>query len=215
MPIPTLFAGLLNAHGQLGPAEIPAKSRWMAKDVLRKAALLGVTLERPASHPFKPLLSLRISSLDMSEGTRRRLIDGLFRATWAQTADVSDPTVVARVADEAGLDGEQAVREASSEAIKARLREQTQAAVEVGVFGVPTFVVASELFWGYDDLPMLERYLRGEDPLDRKKLEALDRHSPKRATQTSRRVVGLRRYQSSLPGSPLNGPTMADVIQPP
>ncbi len=78
VPIPTLFAGLLNAHGQLGPAEIPAKSRWMAKDVLRKAALLGVPLERPASHPFKALLSLRISSLDMSEGTRRRLIDGCF-----------------------------------------------------------------------------------------------------------------------------------------
>ncbi len=171
VPIPTLFAGLLNAHGQLGPAEIPAKARWMAKDVLRKAALLDIPLARPASHPFNPLLALRVSSLDMDADTRRRLIDGLFRATWAETLDVSATGVVAHVARAAGLDGEKAIAEASRPAVKARLREQTDAAIAKGVFGVPTVEVEGEIFWGYDDLPMLELYLRGEDPLDPKKLE--------------------------------------------
>ena len=170
VPIPTLFAGLLNAHGQLGPAEIPAKGRWMSKDVLRKAALLGVALTPPASHPFKPLLPLRVSSLDLDGDTRRRLIDGLFRATWAESRDVSDETVVAEVADAAGLDGRAAVEQASSEPIKQRLRDQTDAAIAKGVFGVPTVEVGGEIFWGYDDLPMLERHLRGEDPLDEEKL---------------------------------------------
>jgi 2-hydroxychromene-2-carboxylate isomerase len=41
-PIPTPFAGLLEAHGQLGSAEMPAKTRWMWRNKLRKAALLGV-----------------------------------------------------------------------------------------------------------------------------------------------------------------------------
>jgi 2-hydroxychromene-2-carboxylate isomerase len=38
-PVPVLFAGLLEAHGQLGPAEVPAKMGWMVKNNLRKAAL--------------------------------------------------------------------------------------------------------------------------------------------------------------------------------
>jgi len=170
VPVPTLFAGLLNAHGQLGPAEIPAKAWWMAKDVLRKTALLGLPLSPPASHPFRPLLALRVSSIDTDDATRRRLIDGLFRAIWAERQEPASPEVIAKVASEAGLDGERAVAEANSDAIKQRLRDQTDAAIAKGVFGVPTVVVAGELFWGYDDLPMLELHLRGEDPLDRERL---------------------------------------------
>src|SRR5438067_11348161 len=62
-PVPVLFAGLLEAHGQLGPAEIPAKAGWMGKNNLRKAALLGVRRNPPASHPSNPLLALRMTSL--------------------------------------------------------------------------------------------------------------------------------------------------------
>ena len=60
-PIPVLFAGLLNAHNQLGPAEVAAKLKWMIGNTLRKAALLQIPLNPPASHPFNPLLSLRAS----------------------------------------------------------------------------------------------------------------------------------------------------------
>lgn len=44
-PIPVLCAGLLEAHGQLGPAEVGPKAAWMWRNCLRKAALLGVPLE--------------------------------------------------------------------------------------------------------------------------------------------------------------------------
>ncbi len=66
-PVPVLFAGLLEAHGQLGPAEVPAKILWMWKNNLRKAAQLGAPLNRPAYHPFNPLLALRASSLPMND----------------------------------------------------------------------------------------------------------------------------------------------------
>src|SRR5207249_319460 len=56
-PVPVLFAGLLEAHGQLGPAEIPAKAGWMGKNNLRKAALLGVPLNPPAFHPLELFLA--------------------------------------------------------------------------------------------------------------------------------------------------------------
>ncbi|MBT8135989.1 MAG: DsbA family protein, partial [Gammaproteobacteria bacterium] len=50
--------------------------------------------------------------------------------------------------------------------IKQQLREATAAAIDIGVFGVPTVRADTELFFGFDDLPWLERYLQGDDPLD-------------------------------------------------
>ena len=85
-PVPVLFAGLLEAHGQLGPAEVRPKARWMSRNNLRKAALLGLPLEPPAHHPFNPLLALRISSLPLPEDERRALIDALFQAVWVRRA---------------------------------------------------------------------------------------------------------------------------------
>src|SRR5262249_46355535 len=93
-PVPVLFAGLLNRHGQKGPAEIPAKGWWMTLDVLRKAARLGIPLRPPASHPFNPLLALRATYVPSDVGQQRRLIDALFRATWVDGQDVSNPEVV-------------------------------------------------------------------------------------------------------------------------
>ncbi len=165
-PVPVLFAGLLEAHGQLGPAEVPAKIGWMIRNNLRKAALLGIPLAPPLHHPFNPLLSLRVSSLPLPEADRNALIDGLFRAVWADGLHVSEPAVVERVARAAGLDGAALVDAAASPASKARLREQTDAAIAEGVFGVPSMRVGGELFWGYDDLPYLELLLSGRDPLD-------------------------------------------------
>ena len=165
-PVPTLFAGLLEAHGQLGPAEVPAKALWMWKNCLRKAAVLHVPLRPARFHPFNPLLALRASSLAMAEEQRFALIDGLFRAVWADRLHVSEPSVVEQVANAAGLDGARVVAEAQAPAAKARLRAQTDAAIAAGVFGVPTAIVGGEIFWGYDDHPWLERHLAGNDPLD-------------------------------------------------
>lgn len=165
-PVPVLFAGLLEAHGQLGPAEIPAKSWWMWKNNMRKAALLGVPLNPPAYHPFNPLLALRVSSLPMSMDERTALVDGLLKAVWVEHRHVSEPEVVTAVADAAGLNGARLVQEAQSPESKARLRARTEQAIAANVFGVPTMIVGDELFWGYDDLPYLELRLAGRDPID-------------------------------------------------
>ena len=164
-PVPVLFAALLEASGTLGPAEIPAKARWMHRDVARKAKNLGIPLAAPAHHPFHPIATLRASSLPLPWAERKRLIDALFAATWAEAQEIGDPKVVAQVLSEAGFDGDALMAEANSAENKARLREQNEAAVAAGVFGVPTMVVDEALFWGYDDFPSLEQFLRGEDPI--------------------------------------------------
>ena len=165
-PVPVLFAGLLEAHGQLGPAEMPAKSLWMAKNNGRKAAMLGVPLNPPAFHPFNPLLALRMSSLPLDAAPRHALIGALFDAVWVRGLHVSDPAVVERVGDELGVGGAALVAQAQLPESKARLRRQTDEAVARGVFGVPSMAVGDELFWGYDDFPYLELFLAGKDPLD-------------------------------------------------
>jgi 2-hydroxychromene-2-carboxylate isomerase len=164
-PIPLLFAGLLEAHGQLGPAEVPAKALWMAKNNVRKAVLLGLPLNPPVHHPFNPLLALRVSSLPLEPAARDALVDGLFDAVWVHRQHVSEPAVVERVANDAGLDGEQLIAEAQTPESKAGLRKQTDDAIARGVFGVPSMEFGAELFWGYDDLPYLEMALAGKDPL--------------------------------------------------
>lgn len=160
-PRPVLFAGLLNHHGQQGPAEIPAKREHMIHDTLRRADLLGVPFAPPPTHPFNPLLGLR-AVLAAPEADRRALIDGLYAATWgeAEAKGIDDPEVVAAVAEGAGLDADDLLARASGAPIKQALREATDTAIAAGVFGVPTLIVDDALFWGFDTFDLLERHLR-------------------------------------------------------
>jgi 2-hydroxychromene-2-carboxylate isomerase len=163
-PVPTLLAALL-ANGQTkGPAEIPAKRVYVFKDCVRSAAVLGVPLIPPPTHPFNPLLSLRASGLVEGEA-QRALVDELFRAAWGGGGGVESPEQVARAAARAGLDGEDLVRRAQEPEAKARLKAATEDAIAHGVFGVPTMRVDGELFWGLDSLAHLERFLQGDDPV--------------------------------------------------
>ncbi len=164
-PVPVVFAKLLEEYGQLGPAEVAPKLRWMARNNLRKAIRLGVPLHPPAFHPFNPLLALRVSSLTMDDESRQRLVGALFRAVFAEGRHVAEPDVVAEIASAVGLDGPACVEAAGETEIKERLRRQTADAIARGVFGVPTVITDGELFFGYDDFPFLEALLDGRDPV--------------------------------------------------
>jgi 2-hydroxychromene-2-carboxylate isomerase len=165
-PTPVLFAALLNHHGQKGPAEIPAKRRYVFKDVLRRGALLGVPIAPPPTHPFNPLLALRTVLVAPAE-RQRALIDALFAATWgrARVKGLERPETVAAAAEEAGVAAPPLLERAGSQEAKDALRRVTDHAIAVGVFGVPTMVVDGELFWGLDSLDLLERHLGGEDSI--------------------------------------------------
>jgi 2-hydroxychromene-2-carboxylate isomerase len=164
-PVPVLFAGLLNAYEQKGPAEIRGKREWMRKNVLRKAIELGIPLSPPASHPFNPLLALRATILEMDDSKRKELITEIFECVWARGVDVSQKETMTGILLRCGIDEQAAHAELKSDAVKLKLRNNTDLAVQSGVFGVPTMVIEGELFWGYDDFPHLIRFLSGNDPL--------------------------------------------------
>ncbi len=158
-PVPVLFAGLLSHYKQLGPAEVPAKARWMLWNILRKAKALNIPLAPPHAHPFNPLATLRATCCAMTDAQRLALVDRLFRATWVESLPVSESSTVAQLA------GDARVAESQTEAVKIRLRTNTDDALKAGVFGVPTIIVRGELFWGFDDLVYLENFLEGRDAL--------------------------------------------------
>jgi len=165
---PVLFAGLLNRWGQLGPAEIPPKREYIFKLASRRAHDIGRSLSPPPSHPFNPLLALRAVTAVLADeqlGDPRRLIDVLFDATWGGGPGVDDPEVVGDLLRNAGFDEKAILARAATAETKSALRAATDDAIEAGVFGVPTFVLDGELFWGADSLPDLVRYARGADPV--------------------------------------------------
>jgi len=165
-PVPVLFTGLLNSHANVGPAEIPAKRAWMTKNILRKAALVGVPMSPPIHHPFNPLLALRACSAPISDVERTRLIGALFEAVWVDRRHVSDLDEIRDVIERAELDSHVILDYALSKEAKDRLREDTESSVEKGVFGIPSMRVEGELFFGYDDFPFIEGFLQGRDPVE-------------------------------------------------
>lgn len=159
-PIPVLFAALLDAHGQLGPAEIPAKRRYVFRDVWRKARRLGLDVSPPPAHPFNPLAALR--AVAQLEGeAQRTAIDACFAAVWGGGPGLADPETVAAVLTAAGLDGPALVAGGQDRTVKARIKQHTADAIAEGIFGVPSVVADGELFWGTDSLVDLEDHLAG------------------------------------------------------
>lgn len=170
---PVLFAALLKAHGQLGPAEMPGKRDWTYRQVQWLAQQHDLRLDLPAAHPFNPLALLRLglaTATDDAPGeTNRYVTEQLFHHVWQGGQDATAPERLAAL--QALLQDHMAQRqrpwsEPDSEAVKQRLRANTDAALAAGVFGVPTLVCQGRLFWGQDALPMLRAFLAGEPWFD-------------------------------------------------
>jgi 2-hydroxychromene-2-carboxylate isomerase len=159
---PILFAGLLEHHGQLGPAEIPGKREWTYRQVLWLARQHGVDLQLPAQHPFNPLGLLRLALACGQGGLANRYVcETIFRHAWQGGADAADGQRLQALTTQLAPENNP-----GSEAVKALLRANTEQAIVQGVFGVPTFEVDDKLFWGFDALPMLTAYLEGDKALE-------------------------------------------------
>lgn len=163
-PRPVLFAAMLDAHGQRGPAEIAPKRVYTFKHVVRLAHDHGVPIAPPPSHPFNPLLGLRVATASLATAHAKATIDALFAAVWAGGPGTEDARALAAWLTARELPGAALVERATSSEVKADLRARTDAAIAAGVFGVPTFDVDGELFWGQDSLPHVDAALGGSDP---------------------------------------------------
>ena len=159
---PVLLGALLRHHGQMGPAEIPAKRAWTYRHVLWLGRTHGIPIEMPASHPYNPLPHLRLALATSEDGEiSRHVAETLFRHVWQGGAEAGDAERLAAVAAQLRL-----LRDAAGDEVKARLKANTDAAIAAGAFGVPAFEVDGRCFWGFDGLAMLAAYLRGDPWFD-------------------------------------------------
>jgi len=164
---PVLFAGLLNHWGQKGPAELPSKRRYTYRWSHWWAHSLGIPLRYPAAHPFNPLHHLRLA---IACGSKPEAIGRIFESIWATGADALDQDRFTVLLKELGVTREQL----ESPEVKNALRSNTDGAVQRGIFGVPTFEVDGELFWGADSIGFLKDFLENPSAIKNQEMQRLD-----------------------------------------
>jgi len=152
---PVVLAGILDHWAQKGPAEIPSKRRFTYRFVQWLSERDRVPLRFPPAHPFNPIRALRLA---IAVGCRLESIQIIFRHIWRDGQSIADEASWRHLCAKVGVvDGESAV---SAPAVKNELRKNGERAIGAKVFGVPTFVIDGEIFWGLDATQMVVDYLR-------------------------------------------------------
>jgi 2-hydroxychromene-2-carboxylate isomerase len=164
---PLLFASLLKHHGQLGPAEIAPKREWTYRHIQWQARQLGIALDMPHSHPFNPLPLLRLAlAYGQGNSCNRYVAESVLRHVWRGGQDAQDPSRLPALQNTLGAERERwqgtAMPDANSQAVKDQLKANSEEAIRMGLFGVPSLVVDGQVFWGVEGLPMLRAYLEGD-----------------------------------------------------
>ena len=168
--MPTHSAALFRGTGFDVMAMTVRKARYLWRDHARYAEATGLPFKRPRRFPIKTAVALRAvlaaghtvqTSDDGSsrEQVQRRIAQAIMRAYWERDEDISDCEVLTSIVSSAGLDGTMLLEVADATAAREELAAITEKAVERGVFGVPTFFVGNEMFWGKDRLDFVERVL--------------------------------------------------------
>ena len=155
---PVLFAGLRKHWGHLGPAEIPSKRRFVYRFFRWQAERRGLPFLMPPSHPFNPLPALRLA---LAAGPDLRTVRAIFHHIYGEGNQPDAADAISAIAAQLGV--EDVVADLSDPFVKEALRNNTNEALKAGVFGVPTFLVNGELFWGDDATDMLLDYLRNPE----------------------------------------------------
>jgi len=157
---PFFLGGVMQATGNQPPATLPARAKYMPKDIGRWVRRYGVPFVFNSNFPMNTLHAMRAALAAQELGAFPVFHAALFRAAWEERANLSDVAVLRDVIAKAGLDAERIVSRSGADEIKERLKASTAEAVERGAFGAPTFFVGDELFFGNDRLDFVEEALR-------------------------------------------------------
>lgn len=152
--VPMLLGGVFKATGNSSPMAVPAKGRWMGRDLARWAGRYGVPFAFNPHFPVNTLALMRGAVAVQARQPERFMpyVDTVFRAMWVEPVDLGDPAVLASTLQAAGFDPHELLAMVGDAEVKARLIANTEAAVARGVFGAPTFFVGSEMYFGQDRL---------------------------------------------------------------
>ena len=163
--IPCLLGGIFKATNNRSPGEafgeVKGKLAYEALETRRFIARHGITGFQFNPHfPVNTLLIMRGLIAARRQGVGDRYLETVLAAMWEQGEKMDDPEVVARVLAGAGLDARAILEATQDPEVKAELVANTEAAVARGVFGIPTFFVGEEMFFGKDRLSQVEEAVR-------------------------------------------------------
>ncbi|MFZ9538596.1 MAG: 2-hydroxychromene-2-carboxylate isomerase [Burkholderiaceae bacterium] len=165
--IPILFGAVLAHWGQLGPAEIETKRRHTYQQCVWLAKRFGIKFQMPNRHPFNPLAALRLL---VSMGNSRQAIVQTSSFVFEEGRDPEYD--FAGLCERLGVvDGDQRIQD---DHVKQALKQQTQAAIDAGVFGVPTLVIVRHCFWGVDTIDWVIDYLSDPAMFERSEMQAIE-----------------------------------------
>jgi 2-hydroxychromene-2-carboxylate isomerase len=131
----------------------PAKGRYMVRDISRIAQARGIAFVMPDPFPQPSLLAARAALAIEDEAQRAMFSRAVFEHQFARGFSIDDPFAIGGCAAKAGLNAAAVLQASRTDAVKARLRAETEDAQRLGIFGAPMFVTEDgELFWGDDRL---------------------------------------------------------------
>ncbi|MEE2755677.1 MAG: 2-hydroxychromene-2-carboxylate isomerase [Myxococcota bacterium] len=147
---PFLLGGVFRSVGNTMPGALPARAKYMLKDLSRWSKSWNIPFTFSDSFPHNSLLAMRAltaAPMDCIE----QLSLSIFQAAWVHNQDISKPDVVKGALGDLA---DELLTATQDPAVKERLKQTTQEAVDAGAFGAPSFVVGDELYWGNDRLEM-------------------------------------------------------------
>lgn len=158
---PMLLGGVFQATGNASPAMIPAKGRYMIRDLARYAERYGVPMRFNPHFPINTLTLMRLLvAVQLHQPERLDdALQALFQATWVDGVNMGDPVRVAEVLAAAGLDAAALQQQIGEPAVKEALKATTEEAVRRGVFGAPTCFVGDDMYFGQDRLEFVREAL--------------------------------------------------------
>jgi 2-hydroxychromene-2-carboxylate isomerase len=165
--VPILLGGIFKATNNKSPAETLAgirnKREFHALETDRFVKRFAV---KPyVFNPFFPVNTLNLMRAAVAaqlEGVFEKYVDAAFHHMWGEPKKMDDPEVAIEALNASGLDGAKLLARAQEPEVKAKLIVNTQAAVERGAFGSPTFFVGQEIFFGKEQLREVEELISGK-----------------------------------------------------
>jgi 2-hydroxychromene-2-carboxylate isomerase len=161
---PVDFGAVFAVSGGLPlPKRAPQRQAYRLRELQRFADHLGIALHvQPAFFPVAADAASRlIVATERAQGSTVALdlAGRIGRAIWCEQRNVADASVLEALLKEAGLSG-QLLTDSAAPALADTLAGYTQQAIDVGVFGAPSYVIDGEIFWGQDRLDFVARRLR-------------------------------------------------------
>jgi 2-hydroxychromene-2-carboxylate isomerase len=158
---PMLLGGVFQATGNQSPAAVRPKGRYVRHDLERHAHRYGVPFAFNPHFPINTLLLMRgATAMQMHEPERfGAFVAAVYRAIWVEGRNLNDPAVVGEVLQAAGFDAATMLARTAEPAVKDRLKDVTQEAIDRGVFGAPTMFVGDQMYWGQDRLDFVQEAL--------------------------------------------------------